>query len=219
MLTPNDDTKQGGKIGYLRRPRQNIHMIDPILFNTLHHQVIIEEKRCVSKAIEGNIIPSATYFEAPYITNSESERMKYYIDCINTLRDSDIIFFDPDNGLEVDSCPKGSSGSSKYLYYDDLNNIYSAGYSIIVFQHHKPRQSHLYKQLFIKDRVDSIFSMVPNLSEVISIDAKSVVYFVLPQRISNYKICQTCDSIEALWNKQLFNNHFKRDIDHPPGNT
>jgi len=38
------------------------------------------------------------------------------------LENCDLIFFDPDNGLEVKSRQLGSKGSNKYLYLNEVES-------------------------------------------------------------------------------------------------
>lgn len=40
------------------------------------------------------------------------------------LKTSELLFFDPDNGIEVMSNPKGCKNSSKYIYWDDLQSAW-----------------------------------------------------------------------------------------------
>ena len=45
--------------------------------------------------------------------------------CALQLYDVDLVFFDPDNGLET-TLPKGRKNSSKYLYLDEVAAFYRA---------------------------------------------------------------------------------------------
>lgn len=54
--------------------------------------------------------------------------------CAAEFHDADLVFFDPDNGLEV-SLPKGRKNSSKYLYLDEAAAFYEAGKSLLIYQH------------------------------------------------------------------------------------
>ena len=47
----------------------------------------------------------------------------------------DLVFFDPDNGLEVKSTPRGRKNSSKFLYWDEVCSTFSAGASVLIYQH------------------------------------------------------------------------------------
>ncbi len=54
---------------------------------------------------------------------------------LESFRGVDLVFFDPDNGFEVTSKPLGRRGSSKYLFWEEMARTYSAGHSVLVYQH------------------------------------------------------------------------------------
>jgi hypothetical protein len=45
-----------------------------------------------------------------------------------------LIFFNPENGLEVLSCRKGKKDSSKYVYWDEVSKSYGSGHSVLIHQ-------------------------------------------------------------------------------------
>ena len=46
-----------------------------------------------------------------------------------------MVFFDPDNGLEIASKKLGHKGSGKYLFIDEFAQMARAERSVIVYQH------------------------------------------------------------------------------------
>jgi hypothetical protein len=56
-------------------------------------------------------------------------------DGLEALEKADVVFFDPDNGLEVKAYPKTRNNHVKYIYYDELADYYNRGQSLIVYQH------------------------------------------------------------------------------------
>jgi hypothetical protein len=50
---------------------------------------------------------------------------------------ADLVFLDPDHGLEVRSRPVGRKGSSKYAFWGEAERLWSAGRSLLVFQHYR----------------------------------------------------------------------------------
>jgi hypothetical protein len=58
---------------------------------------------------------------------------------MNTMLDRfqglDLVFFDPDNGLEVESCQLGRKRSSKYLALKEATATFATGASLLIFQH------------------------------------------------------------------------------------
>jgi hypothetical protein len=47
----------------------------------------------------------------------------------------DLIFFDPDNGLEIGSRPPGRKHSCKHLYWNEVCETFLAGSSVLIYQH------------------------------------------------------------------------------------
>ena len=87
------------------------------------------------------LLPGAAYFEA-LLPDEKAERADWHASCLAAFAGVDLAFFDPDNGLEVDSRPRGRKNSNKYAFLEDLADHYRAGRSILLYQHyprHKPR--------------------------------------------------------------------------------
>ena len=51
------------------------------------------------------------------------------------VEEAEVVFADPDNGLEVPSCKRLSLKGPKYVYYDDLRPCWERGQSLIVYHH------------------------------------------------------------------------------------
>jgi hypothetical protein len=62
---------------------------------------------------------------------------------IKAASDADLVFLDPDNGIEVPSRPMGSKGSSKYVFWDELQSLWATGCSLLIYQHwrREPREA------------------------------------------------------------------------------
>lgn len=54
---------------------------------------------------------------------------------MDSARGSDLVFFDPDNGMEVKSARYGVRDSSKYLYWREVAEAYRRGHSLLIYQH------------------------------------------------------------------------------------
>src|SRR5690606_28678918 len=77
----------------------------------------------------------------------------------SAFRDSELVFFDPDNGMET-TLPKGRKNSSKYVYLDELADFYRAGKSLLVYQHF-PR---IERRAFVASCLDRFRTVMPNAS-------------------------------------------------------
>ncbi|UIJ71924.1 hypothetical protein [Aurantimonas sp. HBX-1] len=78
--------------------------------------------------------------------------------CQAALADVDLIFFDPDNGLEVKKPRNGHKGSSKYLFEEELAACYATGKSVLVYQHF----SRLEREPFVVDCIERLRAIAPD---------------------------------------------------------
>ena len=103
------------------------------------------DRRSIAAVTSAKILPRGTVFcDAvaclPKSTSSRREdRLRYRSDwlnaCFRLTRASDLVFFDPDNGIEVKSVPKHKANSGKYIYWDELEPFWSRGQALLVYHH------------------------------------------------------------------------------------
>lgn len=132
MLTPDDTKSDGRKTAYLN-DAENWRSHDPVLYDALG-AAVIGGNRSVSAAEAAGIISGARY-DADLVPDAIRARREWFQRARRVLAESDIIFFDPDNGLEVQSKPKGRKDSSKYIFWDEVEEAGSSGASVLIFQH------------------------------------------------------------------------------------
>lgn len=133
LLTENDGRSDGEFRGYLADPRK-WERYDPELYAALQKLRDTSVPREVHRAQEWNLLPSASFFSAT-IRDSIESRRAYFREALQVLANCPLVFFDPDNGLEVGSVPAGSKGSSKYLYLSEVEKAYASGHSVVIYQH------------------------------------------------------------------------------------
>ena len=63
------------------------------------------------------------------------KRHKWLNAGLRRVEDAEIVFFDPDNGLEIPSRSSKSLMGPKYVYYDDLQSCWERGQSLVVYHH------------------------------------------------------------------------------------
>lgn len=132
MLTPSDGRPDGNKLAYLQQPERHRH-IDPELFDILGHAAAEPDRRRLATIENSGAIPGTAYHNE-LLPDELAGRHAFMGRCAYEFRDVDLIFFDPDNGLEV-SLPKGRKNSSKYLYLDEVAAFYASGKSLLIYQH------------------------------------------------------------------------------------
>ncbi|MGN2392963.1 hypothetical protein [Pelomicrobium sp. G1] len=141
MLTPDDDTRDGRLRSYLKAPAK-WEKYDPALFAGLADLLRVARQPTVS-LIEGtSLLPGASYYSA-LVPDARREREAWFDGLLRAASGVDLVFVDPDNGIEVPSRPVGRRGSSKYVTWDEIGGLWTAGCSILIYQHFRrePREA------------------------------------------------------------------------------
>lgn len=134
MLTGPDGRTDGNKVGYLEQP-QKWRPHDPELFDLLSRVGRSPDTRRLASLEQSGLFPRARFFNSALPDELES-RQRYFDQAQNALGGCDVVFFDPDNGLNVPSIRKGNRNSSKYLYDDEIASFWDRGASVLIYQHH-----------------------------------------------------------------------------------
>ena len=142
MLTDDDYGRDGAKTKYLFDESKRK---DTLIYDYLKGLVISNVKNV--RAIEnGKIIPVRKYY--------------HKIQEIPAPPDlPELLFLDPDNGLEVKSTPPNSPNSERYVYYSDIKPIIEQGCDVLVYQHYprvNRREYHLYRTQEIKSKINDV---------------------------------------------------------------
>jgi len=173
-LTEDDSRNDGKRITYLENP-EIWGKYDPSLYKYLRKCVIENGNRHVSNIERSNILNNCRFFSDVIQDDAES-RDQYFRKFFNFASGVDLIFFDPDNGLEVKSVPRGKRNSSKYIYWDEVKTSYESGHSILIYQHfpRKPRDT------FIRNLVQQ-FKTFEGIRSIISYCTNHVAFLLVPQ--------------------------------------
>ncbi len=140
MLTPDDGGGDGRFRAYLKDASYSRY--DPGLYNWLYDQ-LMRQKRAprVSLIEESSMLPRATYY-SEMVPDERKRREEWRKGLFEAAQNADLVFLDPDNGIEVLSKPVGRKGSSKYVTWYELRELWNAGCSLLIYQHfpRKPRE-------------------------------------------------------------------------------
>ena len=196
MLTCDDRGSDGRDTDYASQPNR-WGTYDPDLYDSLAQALKSSSDRNVSWAEQHCLIPSATYFPDLLVDNLD-KRNTYFADLQTTVRDSDLIFFDPDNGIEVRSVPKGRKGSCKYLYWDELARFYASGKSLLVYQHFTREK----RTQFIQRLVSEAQTLL-HTPEVYTLRTSHVLFIVIPQPSYRKYLAKKCTEYSHQWNDQV----------------
>ncbi|MCK7612352.1 hypothetical protein [Roseibium sediminicola] len=192
MLTPPDGSSDGGKLAYLQQANRYRHF-DPTLFDILAHSAAEPDQRRLQTIEDSDAISGAAYFN-DILPDDRVGRASFMTRCSSQFRNADLVFFDPDNGLEV-SLPKGRKNSSKYLYLDEVAAFYDHGKSLLIYQHF-PR---IERSTFMAQRAEQLRSVAGDCA-IWAFTTAHVVFFLLvhpesPARLA-IAVMEACERLK-----------------------
>jgi hypothetical protein len=134
--------RDGRHVGYLDRPDQWRHF-DPELFDTLAH-IVATGRRDVRALEAANLLPGAVFAsESVPVTRlaaqRELARCRWFGTMLHRLADADLVFVDPDNGLEPSGFSYASAKAGKSALLRELLELAQPGRCLIVYHHHTRR--------------------------------------------------------------------------------
>lgn len=200
MLTPSDGGMDGGKLAYLQQPERHRH-VDPELFDILEHAASAPERRRLATIEEGGAISGALYHN-DLLPDELTGRHTFMGRCAYAFRDVDLIFFDPDNGLEV-AKPKGRKDSSKYLYLDEVAAFYASGKSLLIYQHF-PRVE---RTAFLARCAERMRVAAPGAS-LWAFTTAHVVFLLLLHPASPARLHSAADTACTRWAPEFISGRF-----------
>ncbi|MGC1297931.1 MAG: hypothetical protein WA869_23100 [Alloacidobacterium sp.] len=142
-LFPDETFNNDGKhISYLRS-REFVDL-DPDLYKALN-SIVSLGRRHVSSIAELGCLPRSTVFFTQLVSVPEDlragriQRVRHRDDwlreCLCQTQDCELVFFDPDNGLEVASVPKHHPKAGKYIYWNELVPFWNRGNTLLIYHH------------------------------------------------------------------------------------
>src|ERR1700750_1369897 len=124
----------GRHISYLRE--SSFNRLDPQLHRVLE-KLVSTGTRSVKAVARSGILPSATIsFDEPIVRSShlassreirEHQRAAWLQKAIAATVNCDLVFFDPDNGIETPSVARHSPKGGKYVFWEELLSFWERG--------------------------------------------------------------------------------------------
>lgn len=196
MLTLDDGRTDGRFIRYLGKPERHRHH-DPELFDTLKAFLAGDAVRRVSQISQSSLLSRTGYFR-DIVPDPAGERSRWFAALKRAVDSADIVFLDPDNGFEVKSVPYGRKGSSKYVFWDEVETLASAGKSLVIYQHFRRVK-----------RVELIAGMEAELRERTGLAfakgmrTSHVLFLVAAQDAHRTAIERGLDRVRQKWAEQI----------------
>lgn len=132
MMTPDDGSGDGRKLGYLDFDGRRPH--DPELFDWLKRWKDSGAPRDVRLIETSGLLPNCRFFHEPVPEDLEGRRA-WFRAALEFARGSDLVFLDPDHGIEIQSVREGKAKSSRFVYLHELQALYEERHSVLICQH------------------------------------------------------------------------------------
>lgn len=200
MLTPSDGSSDGNKLGYLEQPDRYRHF-DPVLFDILAHAASEPDRRRLHAIEASHVIPGAAYFN-DLLQDDLTGRRAFMDRFLADLSGADLVFFDPDNGMET-TLPKGRKNSSKYVYLDELSAFYETGKSLLIYQHF-PR---IERRAFIASCVGRLREFVDGAA-IWAFTTAHVVFFLVVHPASRARLAVAAMEACGRWEPSFIKGEY-----------
>lgn len=196
MLTENDNRTDGKFIQYLNAP-QLWRQYDETVFDFLARRVLGEHQRHVGSLETHGFLPNTTYYSR-LVADDRVSRQQYFDELRPLAAQAEIVFFDPDNGLEVKSVGLGKRGSSKYLYWHEAAAIYAGGSSVLIYQHYRREN----REQFVRAQAAELLRHT-TAPLVVSIRTTRTAYLWALQPEQHSRVVTCLRALEERWGKHL----------------
>ena len=133
MLTP-DDNRKDGLFRFLKIISETWKHFDPELYTWLEQTLRSANTPAVELIEKTKLLPRTRFF-SDLVPDKREPRYIWSDGLLDAAADMDLVFLDPDNGIEVPSRPIGRKDSSKYVAWNEIERLWKAGCSLLIYQH------------------------------------------------------------------------------------
>ena len=147
-LTNNDGSTDGKHTSYLEKA--SLRYYDPELFDALK-QINSFPEKSVKMIENAGIIPDALFYSELLDTSSHEQKSReilrqlWFNNSTLLLKDAELIFADPDNGMTL---TKGAihKDSEKYILPEEIKSYYNSGHNVFFYCHKGRRKWEAWEQ-------------------------------------------------------------------------
>ena len=140
-LFPDEGNNDGRHIDYLCQPTK-WRRFDKHAFDTLR-DIVNTEKRCVSEIEQSDLLPDATVFWSCRLdfqecarSNQNEWRNNWFQNSLERLKDCDLVFADPDNGLKKqETFRHGQRKHAKSISECEARALADGGRPVVIYHH------------------------------------------------------------------------------------
>ena len=204
MLTPDDGGADGRRIEYLHNPRR-YRPYDPDVWDFFCWTVWGRGRRHLSAVERSGLLPQGTRFYHRWLPASGDKRTTYFNRFFRNNR-ADLVFFDPDNGIEVGGVHWGWANSVKYVFWCEIERAWNAGYSVLIYQHipHENRED-------FTQRIVGELMQHTGARTVYVFEAQAVSFLLVPQERHLAGIAEVLEGVGECWRGLMTVRRFPED--------
>ena len=139
------DNPDGNRTAYLKATgskRDRFRDCDPPLYDALK-RLVDENRRNVYAVQQCGILPMDTLYYGVSLSYRRSEdraerqakREHWLAGALEAVSEADVVFVDPDNGVASEKVVPWRKTGPKYVFMDDLRQLYQRRKSLIIYHH------------------------------------------------------------------------------------
>jgi hypothetical protein len=196
MLTPNDKRRDGSLRNYVEQPKQ-WRDFDPELYDRLTVTLKPPTIPRVSLIEKSELVPRTTFYNKE-IKDTLNERNVWMKGLMVSACKADLVFFDPDNGIEVQSILPGRKNYSKYVAKNEIKMVWDVGCSILIYQHFPRKPHHAFALSLISD-----LKGITRSSFIQAFSASRVLYLLITPKRHLGLYGKTISSSLNRWKGQI----------------
>ena len=207
-----------GAIGYLSSKDSDAYRnLDGPLFDRLK-DIVTPCRRTVYEIEKTCILPNISiYYRVPIPYSAEKQidrkirREDWFENSLKVLAGANIIFLDPDNGIETPSAKMTRADAVKYAFMTEIERYYGADKSVIIYNHrdHKELKMFAEKCMELRGKVGLNNNLQRGISILKFTKFQSRYYVFVPRLDKHNKIFK--DLFKILTSK--YNDLFERDAE------
>jgi hypothetical protein len=160
-LYPDETHNEDGKhVSCLQTNARDFRHCDEKLYDGLRMLLlddaglIITDNRHISAVETSDLLPESTlFYSTPLsyagelsVSKRPSLRKAWFAGALEATISADMVFLDPDNGIECASVKRTAKKGPKYVFWDDVAAFVERGQSVVIY-HHLNRSSKHPKQV------------------------------------------------------------------------
>ena len=157
-----DPANDGKHVSYLGAAGERLfRFCDPPLYDGLR-EIVSRGDRRVGAVAQSGLLGHDTRFHDEYVPGPvpgdsrqarATPRRRWADDALRAVQDCDLVFLDPDNGLEAQSVSITTAKAPKYAYLEEVEALFGRGQSLVVYHHLGRHGSHAEQIARWRDRL------------------------------------------------------------------